>query len=363
MAQQIDQRTSQPGAAPGIEHDEIVGLAGEGGDVSITCIDYSPENVSVQEVEDLVDFLGRHRPDWSAVRWINVAGLSNLNAIHALATKYDLHPLAIEDVLDCRQRPKIESYGGQDSEFQARLFIVTRLPEIKDGKLADNQISIFVGHSTVLSFQQSDSEIWQPLLLRIIANGSRLRRSDAGFLAYSLLDAVVDSYYAILEHYSEHAEDLEDSIIEHMQTEIIGEIHQLKRDLQLLQRMMWPMREVVSSLQRDPHECISDTSRVYLRDLYDHVVQIMDIIEKNRELASDLTETYMSSLSNRMNEIMKVLSIIGTIFIPLTFLAGVYGMNFNYFPELGYVWAYPVFWVVCILLTTFMLLFRRRKWL
>lgn len=353
-----------PGSAPGIEHDEIIDLPGGTGQVSITCIDYNPGKVSVEEIGNPEDFLGQHRPEWSSVRWINVAGLSNMNVIHALATKYELHPLAIEDLLHTTQRPKVETFGGDESELLARLFIVTRVLEIKEERLTHHQVSIFVGHKTVLTFQEKHGSEWDPIRQRIKAKGSRLRSNDASFLAYSLLDAIVDSCFPVLEYYSNRAEELEDLILEHSHPNVISEIHQLKRDLLTLRWVIWPMREVVATLQRDPHECISDTTRIYLRDLYDHVIQIIDIIETYRQIASDLTETYMSSVSNRMNEIMKVLTLISTIFIPLTFLAGVYGMNFRYFPELDQVWAYPAFWIICFLLAVIMLMvFRRRNWL
>ncbi|MBI5641716.1 MAG: magnesium and cobalt transport protein CorA, partial [Nitrospirae bacterium] len=289
VMKQADQLNSQPGSAPGIEHDELVGLSGETGSVEITCIDYSPNNVSIQEIDDLDDFLGHHRPDWSSVRWINVDGLSNLKAVHALATKYDLHPLAIEDVLHSRQRPKVESYGGEDCDLQARLFIVTRVLKVREGCLYNEQLSIFVGHTTILTFQQSHSEIWAPIYQRIKEKGSRLRRNDVSFLAYSLLDAVVDSYYPILEHYSDVAEVMEDLILERIMPDLINEIHQYKRDMLTIHRILWPMRDVVSTLQRDTHECMSDTSLVYLRDLYDHVVQVIEITETYREIANDLT--------------------------------------------------------------------------
>jgi magnesium transporter len=355
---------SLPGSAPGIEHDEIAGFFNGSGQVSITCIDYHPGQVSIQTVDDLGVFLGYHRPDWSVVRWINVDGLSNMNAIHALATKYDLHPLAVEDLLHTTQRPKVESYGGEESEFLARLFIIARVLQLKDGRLSHHQLSIFVGHKTVLTFRETPGSEWDSIRQRLKLKGSRLRSSDASFLAYSLLDAVVDSCFPILEYYSSRAEELEDLILERSQPSVISEIHQLKRDLLTLRWVIWPLREVVATLLRDPHECVSETTRIYLRDLYDHVIQIIDIIETYRQIASDLTETYMSSVSNRMNEVMKVLTLIGTIFIPLTFLAGVYGMNFHYFPELDQVWAYPAFWIICVLLAVIMLLlFRRRNWL
>jgi len=350
--------------APGIEHDEIIELPSGNARAMITCIDYSPGNVSIREIEDLEDFMTHHRPEWSAVRWISIVGLSDMNAVHALATKYDLHPLAVEDVLHAKQRPKVESYGGEESELLARLFIVTRMLHLKDGRLQHEQLSIFLGHNTVLTFQETSGEMWDPIRQRIKAKGSRLRSNDASFLAYSLLDTVVDSCFPILEYYSDRAEELETRILEGSKPNILNEIHQLKRDLLLLRWVIWPMREVVQTLQRDPHECMSDTTHVYLRDLYDHVIQIIEIIETYREIASDLTETYISSVSNRMNEIMKVLTLIGTIFIPLTFLSGVYGMNFHYIPELDLRWAYPAFWLICTLLTIFMLVFfHRRNWL
>lgn len=353
-----------PGAAPGIEHEEIASLPGGSEPVLITCTDYSPSQVWAQEIADLPAFIAKHRPEWSRVRWICVDGHSDMHAIQAIATKYDLHPLAIEDLLHKTQRPKVESYGGDESEYIARLFIVTHALQIKEGRLQNQQVSIFLGHNTLLTFQDGRSEEWEPIRQRIKSKGSRLRGSDASFLAYSLLDAIVDSCFPILEVYSQRAEELEELILDRSQPNLINEIHQLKRDLLLLRWVIWPMREVVASLQRDAHECISDTTRLYLRDLYDHVVQIIDLIETYREITSDLTETFMSSVSNRMNEVMKLLTLIGTIFIPLTFLAGVYGMNFHYFPELDQVWAYPAFWIICVLAAFGMILFfHRRHWL
>jgi len=353
-----------PGTAPGIEHDEIANLPVERERASITCIDYCPAQVSIQEISDLEGFVNYHRPDWSVVRWISVDGLADMHAIQVLATKYNLHPLAIEDLIHSTQRPKIDSYGGGGSEFQARLFIVTRILFITNGRLQHEQISIFLGHNTVLTFQESRRPEWEFIRQRINAKGSRLRGNDASFLAYSLLDVVIDKCFPILEYYSDRAEELADLILEKSDPQLINGIHQLKRDLLQIHRVIWPMREVVSSLLRDSHECISDATRVYLRDLYDHIIQILEITETYREIASDLIDNYMSSISNRMNEIMKVLTLIGTIFIPLTFLAGVYGMNFRHFPELEQPWAYPAFWFICFLVALVMvLIFRHRKWL
>ena len=355
---------SKPGDSPGVEHDQIQNLPSGSFPVYVSCIDYSSNQTLFQDVGDLDDFLIHHRPEWSTVRWINVDGLSDMTVIHALAAKYNLHPLAVEDLLHIPERPKVESIGGPESEFQARLFIIARMLQLRDSELRSEQISIFLGHKTVLTFQESHGDVWDPIRQRIQVKGSRLRLNDASFLAYALLDSVVDHCFPILEHYGDVLEDLEDEVLANPQRTIINSIHKIKRDLLMLRRAAWPMREVISFLHREPHECMGDVTRVYMRDIYDHTVQIIDIIETYRELANDLTETYMSSVSNRMNEVMKVLTIIGTIFIPLTFLAGVYGMNFHHFPELGWNWAYGAFWAVCIILAVSMLIvFRRRGWL
>lgn len=364
MAFTLHSQKGKPGDAPGVEYDEIQGLPSGTGPVYVSCIDYSPERVFLQEIENLDEFLSKHRPEWSAVRWINVDGLTDMKVIHSLAAKYQLHPLAIEDLLHVPERPKVEAIGGAESEFQARLFIIARMLQLDGDRLKSEQISIFLGHKTVLTFQESHGDVWDPIRQRIRTKGSRIRNNDASFLVYALLDAVVDHCFPILEYYGDRMEELEELVLANPHRTTINAIHKVKRELLLLRRATWPMREVISTLHKEEHECMGETARVYMRDIYDHIVQIIDIIETYRELAGDLTETYMSSVSNRMNEVMKVLTIIGTIFIPLTFLAGVYGMNFHHFPELDEVWAYPAFWLVCIVLSAVMLLlFRRRGWL
>jgi magnesium transporter len=364
MASELHFRKGKPGAAPGVEHDEIKKLPSGTSPVYVSCIDYSQDQVLVQDVNDLGGFLAHHRPEWSAVRWINVDGLTDMEVIHALAAKYQLHPLAVEDLIKIPERPKVESIGGSDSEFQTRLFIIARMLQIDEGRLQNEQVSIFLGHKTVLTFQENRGDVWDPIRQRIQRKGSRLRLNDASFLVYALLDAIVDHCFPILEYYGDRLEELEDLVLSDPQRTTISAIHKIKRELLLLRRAAWPMREVISILHKEPHECMSDVTRVYLRDIYDHIVQIIDIIETYRELANDLTETYISSVSNRMNEVMKVLTVIGTIFIPLTFLAGVYGMNFHYFPELEMAWAYPAFWAVCVVVSgTMLVLFHRRGWL
>ena len=215
--------------------------------------------------------IGRSR---SAVRWINVDSLSDLGVVRALAEKYRLHPLAIEDVLHVPQRPKLQAYGDDDAGYQARLFIIARELELREGQLHTEQVSIFVGHRTVLTFQETPGDVWDPLRQRIRTPGSRLRQNDASFLCYSLLDAIVDEAFPILENFGDRLEGLEDVVLQRPSPQVILEIHRVKRELLLVRRAMWPMREVLSKMQREPHECFSDETRIYMRDCYDHAVQI-----------------------------------------------------------------------------------------
>jgi magnesium transporter len=351
-----------PGTAPGIEAEELGHCPRSEEPVHITCIDYSPEQSQVQEVTDVAEFLSRHRPSWSCVRWINVDGLKRMDLIHALAEKYQLHPLAVEDILQTIQRPKAEDYPAS-AELPGRLFVVARSIESSEGQLYTEQISFFLGRATLLTFQEVPGDAFDPIRQRIQVRGSRLRENDASFLLYSLLDAIVDSYFPILERCSERLEELEEELLSRPTRETLHKVHAMKRELLLIRRAAWPMRELIMQLQRDAHEGISSTTRTYFRDIYDHGVQIIDLIENYREITAALTETYMSAMSNRMNEIMKVLTVIGTIFIPLTFLAGVYGMNMP-IPENQWAGSYPVFWIVCIIVAVTMLYwFWRRRWL
>lgn len=329
----------------------------------VMCVDYSPTRAEVHEVEDVAEFFSQRRPAWSRVRWIHVAGLQEPGAVQRLAEKYELHPLTMEDVLSGSQRPKVDAFGGGESGMNARLFVTTRALEIQDGRLRSEQISIFLGHNTVLSFEEGPTSQWHQVRQRLMTEGSHLRTADASYLVYAMLDTVVDGVFPILDHFDGDLEELETAVVEHPEPTVLTAIQDLKRQLALLRSSVWPMREVVAALRRDPHECMSETTKVYLSDLYDNIVQVIEIIETYRERASDLTESYRSAVSFRTNEVMKVLTVIGTIFIPLTFFAGVYGMNFRHFPELELAWAYPAFWVISLVLAGLMVVFfRRRGW-
>lgn len=353
-----------PGTAPGVHPDQVgkLSAARPAAPVKVTVIDYSAEQVEMHGVLDFDAFLASHRPAWTTVRWINIDGLSDLKAIEALAVKYELHPLAVEDLLNTSTRPKADAYGG-DPEVAARLFIITRMIELKGERLDSEQISVFLGHKTVLTFQETPGDIWDPIRARINAKGSRLRVSDASFLVYTLLDAIVDHIFPVLELYGDRLEELEARVIAGRERNILLDIHALKRELLLLRRALWPMRDVVHQLQGERHECLSETTRTYMTDLYDHVVQAMDILETYREIVAGLAETHLSTVNNRLNEIMKVLTVISVVFIPLNFMAGMFGMNFEHFP---WKWphAFPAFALACLAIILAMLgWFRRHDWI
>lgn len=356
-------RRRPPGSPPGLRAEDLEKLPSTG-KVNVTCIDYCKDHFEMRRVDDLDAFLADHRPDWCHVRWINVDGLGDMRVIEQLAIKYKLHPLAIEDLLNVHQRPKVDTYGGGD-DTPTRLFIVGRMIRLDAARRVDSeQISFFLGRHTVLTFQERPGDVFDPVRARLKFPDSRLRQTDASFLLYTLLDTVVDNYFPVIEHYSDELEALDAAVLERADDHAIHDIHTIKHELMMLRREIWPMRELILALQRQEHENISDTTQVYLHDVYDHTVQIIDLVETYREVAMGLAEMWMSAMSNRMNEVMKVLTIIATIFIPITFLAGVYGMNFKYIPEYDWHWAYPAFWGICAVVAGGMLYwFRRHRWL
>ncbi len=355
-------RRGKPGARPGVAISDLETMPAPAVRVPITCIDYAPDRVEKHRITDFDAFIKSRREAWVKVRWINIDGLNDPETIRALAIKYGLHPLAIEDMMTTGLRPKLEPYPAQDGR-PPHLFLIIRMVQLVDEALDSQQVSLFVEGETVLTFQEQPGDIWDPIRERIDKSGSRLRELDASFLAYALIDSIVDHCFPVLEHYGDRLEELEDLVLDRPDRGTINEIHKVKRELLLLRRAIWPMREVVNTMHREPHECLSDVTRTYLRDVYDHLIQIMDIIETYREVGTSLTETYMTSMSNRLSEVMKVLTIIGTIFIPLTFLAGVYGMNMA-IPEIHWPMAYPAFWGICAVLAGAMIYwFRKRDWL
>ncbi len=345
-------RFSKPGTAPGtLTAPEIRRVES----VSITVMDFDAERLEERAVSTVEEALAVCRP--SGVTWIDVVGLHDVGVVSRLGEHFHLHPLALEDVLSVGQRPKAD-------EYEDHYFIVLRLFHALSEGLESEQISLFLGDGYVITFQELPESVFDGVRDRLRNARGRIRSRGADYLAYALIDSLVDHFFPVIETLGEGIEDLEDEVMSDPQRDTVEQIHAIRKDLLMLRRAAWPQREVLAAMERFESERISRETRVFLRDAYDHAVQIMDMVETYRDLASGLLEIYLSSVSNRMNEVMKVLTIMATIFIPITFLAGVYGMNFKHMPELDKVWAYPAFWAVSVTTTLGLLwYFKRKDWL
>ena len=315
---------------------------------------YGPEKSVEQDGAELSSLRGLLGA-WPVV-WVNVDGLGDADVLARLGEIFQLHPLALEDVVQVTQRPKVDQYGPH-------LFLVTRMVTLGE-HVETEQLSMFLGAGFVVTFQQRVGDCLDGVRERIRKGTGRMRTNGADYLAYAILDAVIDNCFPVLEALGERLEDLEDNVIAQPRPQRVGEIHAVKRDLLAMRRVAWPQREAINVLLRGDNPIIAAETRVYLRDCYDHVTHIIDMVETHREMASGLMDAYLSSLSNRMNEIMKVLTIIATIFIPLTFIVGNYGMNFRDMPELHWRYGYPAVWAVMVAIAAGMLWwFRRRRWI
>jgi magnesium transporter len=298
-------------------------------------------------------------PRKESITWLNLDGLHDIAVMERIGQTYRIHPLMLEDVLSTGGRPKFEEYDGQ-------LFIVLKMISFNDEsrRIDTEQLSLILGDALVLSFQERVGDVLDCVRDRIRSGRGRVRKERADYLAYTLIDAVVDSYFIVLEKLGEKIDELEEELIDDPDEKTLHRLHELKREMIDLRRSIWPLRELVNGLAKSESPLIRQSTRVYLRDVYDHTIQIIDTIESYRDIVSGMLDIYLSSVSNRMNSVMKVLTIIATLFIPLTFFAGVYGMNFRYMPELEQPWAYPAFWVLSVVVFVAMLLFfRRKKWL
>jgi magnesium transporter len=354
MPRSVKRRSQKAGLSPGT----LVHIGEKKAEtIRITLIDYDESHLDEREVQAVEEcFPFREAP---TVTWINVDGLHRVDVIEALGNHFGLHPLVLEDIVSTGQRPKIEDFGDH-------IFFVMRMLRYneKKGETEDEQFSLILGRTFVLSFQETEGDAFDPIRARIRSGKGRLRASGADYLAYALIDAIVDQYFVILEQLGDRIESLGEQLVRSPTPAALKEIQRLKHEMIFLRRSIWPLREVINGLQRGESSLFSESTRLYLRDVYDHTIQVMDTIETFRDMISSMLEIYLSSLSHRMNEIMKVLTIIATIFIPLTFLAGVYGMNFEYMPELQWRWGYFAILALMLLVAASMLVyFHRRKWL
>lgn len=329
----------------------------------IVLIDYNEETATRQELttpEQCTPYLDSH-----SVSWVDVKGLGSEEILQRLGKVFDLHPLVLEDVVNVPQRPKVEEHDRQ-------LLIISRMVTLhEDSKTFESeQVSLILGEHYLLTVQEEPRyDCFGPIRERIRTSKGSLRRSGPDYLAYTLVDAIIDGFFPVLEAYGEQLEELEDEVVANPSRQTLQKIHDMKRELLTLRRAIWPQRDAINSLIRDGSHLVSEEVRIYLRDCYDHTIQVLDMVETYREIASSLMDVYLSSVSNRMNEIMKFLTVISSIFIPLTFIAGVYGMNFNTerspynMPELNWYWGYPLCLAVMGSISTFLVvLFWRRGW-
>jgi magnesium transporter len=325
--------------------------------VTIDIIDYDADNLRELQsvpVSDIAPFRGS-----PTVTWMNVTGLHDVELIGAIGERFDLHSLVMEDVLSTGQRPKFENLGDY-------LFIVLKALHWsrEASEMQTEQISVVLGPSFVISFQEIPEDPFDNLRERIRSGRGRIRSMGADYLAYALIDAVVDHYFVALESLGDRIEVLSEEAMGDPTDSTLHDIQRLRHILSDVRRSVWPLREVVSAFQREESPLLTEKTDVYLRDVYDHTIQVVETIEAYRDIVSGLFDTYLSSVSNRMNEVMKVLTIIATIFIPVTFIAGVYGMNFHRMPELAWPLGYPLVLLVMLAVALVMILyFKRKRWL
>jgi magnesium transporter len=324
----------------------------------ITLLDYDEQRVLEKELPVVDECLLFKEKE--SVTWINVTGLHQVETLERLNDCFGLHPLVLEDILNTDQRPKMEDFGDY-------LYIVLRMLDLdkkNENAIVSEQISLILGKNFVLTFQEMEGDLFDPLRERIRNGKGRLRKMGPDYLVHALLDAIVDQYFVVLENLGERIEFLEEELVSRPTPSTLHLLHLLKREMIFLRKSVWPLREVIGTLERGESPLIKASTDLYLRDIYDHTIQVIDNVETFRDMLSGMLDIYLSSISNRMNEIMKVLTIISTIFIPLTFIVGLYGMNFKHMPELEWPWGYPAVLLLMLGVTVFMLFyFRRKKWL
>jgi magnesium transporter len=326
--------------------------------IRITVFEYNEEHVSQREIENIDDYLPSR--DSSVTTWMNIDGLHRVDIIQKIGKLFSLHPLTQEDIVNTGQSPKIEDYEDY-------IFIVLKMLYYNEttNEIEVEQVSLCVGSHFVISFQEEmKRDVFNSVRERIGSGKSRTRRMGANYLTYILIDAVVDSYFLILEKIGEKIELLEEKVVTEPTEKVLHEIHRFKREMIFVRKSVWPLREVIGSMERGDSTLFHESMHIYLRDVYDHTIRIIETIETFRDILSSLLDIYLSSISNRINAVMKVLTIIATIFMPLTFLAGVYGMNFKHMPELEWHWGYPaVLLVMASIGITMLAYFRKKNWL
>jgi magnesium transporter len=323
----------------------------------ITLIDYDAEHLQEKVLDDIEEAFPLK--DLPTVTWINIDGLHQLDIIEKVGQHFNIHPLVLEDIVNTGQRPKTE-------EFEDLIFVVLKMLHYNENseKITSEQFSLVLGPNFLVSFQEIQGDVFKTVRERIRKPKTRIRKAGCDYLAYALIDAIVDNYFLILEKLGENIEAIEEDLLENPSPETLQTLHEMKREMIYLRKQIWPIREIINSLAKSESSLIQEQLHVYFRDVYDHTIQIIDTIESYRDILAGMLDIYLSTLSNRMNEVMKVLTIIATIFIPITFVAGIYGMNFKFMPELEWRWGYATVWAIIVVVAGIMIgFFKKKQWL
>jgi len=322
----------------------------------ITLIDYDADHLS-EKTDVQIEEYARCK-DSSTVSWINIDGLNDTATIEKIGEMFDIHPLVLEDVVHITQRPKLEDHIDY-------LFLVVRMLYIPDGsdEIHSEQLSFILTDHCLITFQERAGDVFDAIRERIRNGHGRIRKMGTDYLLYALMDAIVDNYFLIMESTGEKIENIEQSMMQNPNEVLLNRLYRMKRELLYIRKSTWPLREAIGGLERGESKLLTKKTSPFIRDLYDHTIQVIDTVETFRDMLSGVQDLYLSSMGQKTNQVMQVLTIIATIFIPLTFVAGIYGMNFEYMPELAWKYSYPAVWVVMVLMSIGMLIyFRRKKW-
>ena len=323
----------------------------------ITLIDYDDAHLE----EKVIDGIEEAFPlkDLPTVTWINIDGLHEIDIIEKVGQHFNIHPLVLEDIVNTGQRPKTE-------EFEDVIYVILKMLHYNENaeKISSEQFSLVLGPNFLISFQEIQGDVFRTVRERIRKPKTRIRKAGCDYLAYALIDAIVDHYFVILEALGDKIEDLETELLDYPTRDTLEIIHEMKREMIYLRKQIWPIREMINSLVKGESSLLNESTSLYFRDVYDHTIQIIDTIESYRDILGGMLDIYLSTMGNRMNEVMKVLTIIATIFIPITFIAGVYGMNFKFMPELDWRWGYFMVWGIVVVVVGIMIgFFKKKQWL
>jgi magnesium transporter len=325
--------------------------------VVISCIRYDADSAAEPVVVSPAEC--KKPTAQGGVAWYTIDGVHDAEVLRIIGENFNLHPLVLEDIANTKQRPKLE-------DFDDYIFIAMKMITFDEQarELCAEHVSFILGKGYVLSFLENEGDVFSPVRSRIRTNKGKLRKMGADYLTYSLMDSIVDNYFAVLEDLGEQIDEVEEEVVESPNIRTLKTVHLLKRELIFLRRSVWPMREVVNTMLRDDHELVNEEVKIFLRDLYDHTIHVIDTVETLRDIVGGMLEVYLSSVSNKLNQVMKVLTVMSSIFIPLTFVAGVYGMNFQYMPELQWQYGYPLVMVGMLVVAVGLLgLFYKKEWL